>query len=227
MAGEDRADRVAGRRPACRATSSRSVSASTATAWTSLPPARRSFAAPMARSTLGDVHRVRLLLAFEAAGVPLEALLDASRVGAISLRYYDQLHPAPGPLSGQDLRGLHALGHAGVRPSAAAVRSARPRRTGHRRPPDPGRRGVPDRHAWPSSSRPATRISPFGHSGSSATAHVGRRMGRWPPMARPSTGRTSTYAGFPSTSCTSASSGRGRGSPGSPGGSPRGWLRVI
>ena len=47
----------------------------------------------------GDVHRVRLLLAFEAAGVPLEALLDASRVGAISLRYYDQLHPAPGPLS--------------------------------------------------------------------------------------------------------------------------------
>jgi adenylate cyclase len=48
----------------------------------------------------GDVHRVRLLLAFEAAGVPLEALLSASRTGAISLRYYDQLHPPPGPLSG-------------------------------------------------------------------------------------------------------------------------------
>jgi adenylate cyclase len=48
----------------------------------------------------GDVHRVRLLLAFEAAGVPLEALLGASRTGAISLRYYDQLHPSPGPLSG-------------------------------------------------------------------------------------------------------------------------------
>jgi adenylate cyclase len=47
----------------------------------------------------GDVHRVRLLLAFESAGVPLEALLDASRSGAISLRYYDELHAPPGPLS--------------------------------------------------------------------------------------------------------------------------------
>src|SRR3954469_6007092 len=47
----------------------------------------------------GDVHRVRLLLAFEAAGVPLGALLDASRAGAISLTYYDELHPPPGRLS--------------------------------------------------------------------------------------------------------------------------------
>ena len=47
----------------------------------------------------GDVHRVRLLLAFETAGVPIEALLRASRAGRISLRYYDQLHPPPGPLS--------------------------------------------------------------------------------------------------------------------------------
>lgn len=39
----------------------------------------------------GDVHRVRLLLAFEEAGVPIGALLEASRAGAISLRYYDQL----------------------------------------------------------------------------------------------------------------------------------------
>ncbi|HLO36316.1 MAG TPA: hypothetical protein VK194_09550, partial [Candidatus Deferrimicrobium sp.] len=44
-------------------------------------------------------HRVRLLLAFEDAGVPLEALLDASRVGTISLRYYDELHAPPGLLS--------------------------------------------------------------------------------------------------------------------------------
>ena len=51
---------------------------------------------------LGDVHRIRLLLAFEAAGVPIEALVNASREGAISLRYYDQLHPSPGPLSGRD-----------------------------------------------------------------------------------------------------------------------------
>jgi hypothetical protein len=43
----------------------------------------------------GDVHRVRLLLAFETAGVPIEALLQASRAGRISLRYYDQLHPQP------------------------------------------------------------------------------------------------------------------------------------
>ena len=59
-------------------------------------------------SDLGDVHRVRLLLAFEEAGVPFEALLQASRVGAISLRYYDQLHPPPGPLSGRSYRELRA-----------------------------------------------------------------------------------------------------------------------
>jgi adenylate cyclase len=47
----------------------------------------------------GDVHRVRLLLAFEAAGVPLPALLDASQAGAISLTYYDELHAPPGRLS--------------------------------------------------------------------------------------------------------------------------------
>lgn len=47
----------------------------------------------------GDVHRIRLLLAFEDAGVPLDALLGASRAGAISLRYYDELHAPPGPLS--------------------------------------------------------------------------------------------------------------------------------
>ena len=49
----------------------------------------------------GDVHRVRLLSGFEAAGVPLEALIEADRAGRISLRYYDQLHPAPAPLSGR------------------------------------------------------------------------------------------------------------------------------
>ena len=49
----------------------------------------------------GDVHRVRLIEAFEAAGVPLDALLAASGAGRISLAYYDQLHPPPGPLSAQ------------------------------------------------------------------------------------------------------------------------------
>ena len=63
---------------------------------------------PDGRFDPGDVHRVRLLLAFEEAGVPFEALLEASRVGAISLRYYDQLHPPPGPLSGRSYRELRA-----------------------------------------------------------------------------------------------------------------------
>ncbi len=49
----------------------------------------------------GDVHRVRLLNAFDAAGVPLDTLLAASRAGRISLRYYDELHPAPSSLSGR------------------------------------------------------------------------------------------------------------------------------
>ena len=44
----------------------------------------------------GDVHRVRLVDAFEAAGVPAEALARASAEGTISLTYYDQLHPDPG-----------------------------------------------------------------------------------------------------------------------------------
>ena len=44
----------------------------------------------------GDVHRVRLVEAFEAAGVPAEALARASRHGTISLDYYDQLHQDPG-----------------------------------------------------------------------------------------------------------------------------------
>jgi adenylate cyclase len=49
----------------------------------------------------GDVHRVRLLNAFEDAGVPLDALIAASQAGTISLRYYDQLHPPPTALSGR------------------------------------------------------------------------------------------------------------------------------
>ncbi len=53
------------------------------------------------RFDAGDVHRVRLLGAFEAASVPLDALLAASRAGRISLAYYDRLHPPPGPLSAQ------------------------------------------------------------------------------------------------------------------------------
>jgi adenylate cyclase len=47
----------------------------------------------------GDIHRVRLLKAFEDAGVPLETLIAASDAGRISLRYYDELHPTPSPAS--------------------------------------------------------------------------------------------------------------------------------
>ena len=44
----------------------------------------------------GDVHRIRLVEAFKAAGVPAEALAEASGRGTISLTYYDQLHRDPG-----------------------------------------------------------------------------------------------------------------------------------
>jgi adenylate cyclase len=49
----------------------------------------------------GDVHRIRLIDAFAAAGVPAEALARASAQGAITLAYYDQLHQDPGTPSAQ------------------------------------------------------------------------------------------------------------------------------
>ena len=49
----------------------------------------------------GDVHRVRLLRAFEESGVPLDTLLAASAAGQISLRYYDELHQPPTALTGR------------------------------------------------------------------------------------------------------------------------------
>ncbi|MFL5677358.1 MAG: hypothetical protein ACJ77X_06970 [Chloroflexota bacterium] len=77
----------------------------------------------------GDVHRVRLLLAFEAAGVPLDALLDASRAGAISLTYYDELHPPPARLSDRSYAEFLAslgLGRESVRRLFAAFGLAEP-----------------------------------------------------------------------------------------------------
>lgn len=44
----------------------------------------------------GDAHRIRLIEAFAAAGVPAEALARASAQGTITLAYYDQLHQGPG-----------------------------------------------------------------------------------------------------------------------------------
>ena len=56
----------------------------------------------------GDVHRVRLLAGFEEAGVALEALIAADAAGRISLRYYDELHPAPAELSGRSYAAFAA-----------------------------------------------------------------------------------------------------------------------
>lgn len=47
----------------------------------------------------GDVHRIRLLDAFRASGIPLEALIAAQAGGQISFAFYDQLHRRPSPPS--------------------------------------------------------------------------------------------------------------------------------
>ncbi len=80
----------------------------------------------------GDVHRVRLLIAFEDAGVPLDALMAASRAGQISLRYYDELHPPPAPFSDRSYADFAAsLGARRVHlmPLFAAFGVAEPDRT--------------------------------------------------------------------------------------------------
>ena len=56
----------------------------------------------------GDVHRVRLVEAFAAAGVPAEALSRANAQGAITLAYYDQLHQDPGSPSARTFGELLA-----------------------------------------------------------------------------------------------------------------------
>ena len=48
------------------------------------------------RYVAGDVDRIRIIGAFTAAGVPVDALAAAVRSGAVSLAYYDQLHPDVG-----------------------------------------------------------------------------------------------------------------------------------
>ena len=54
---------------------------------------------PDDRHDLGDVHRVRLLGAFEAAGIPLEALAAGARTGRVDFASYHQLHGDPGLVS--------------------------------------------------------------------------------------------------------------------------------
>lgn len=49
----------------------------------------------------GDIHRIRLIGAFERVGVPLDALVEASRRGQVSFEYYGELHPTPARPSGR------------------------------------------------------------------------------------------------------------------------------
>ena len=44
----------------------------------------------------GDVHRVRLVRAFEESGIPLDALTAAEAAGSITFAYYDLLHAPAG-----------------------------------------------------------------------------------------------------------------------------------
>lgn len=62
----------------------------------------------------GDIHRVRAIDAFEAAGVPLDALVAAQQIGRVDFAYYDELHQPPGepsPRSYDEFRA--ALGAGG------------------------------------------------------------------------------------------------------------------
>jgi len=47
----------------------------------------------------GDRHRLRLVAAFEASGVPLEVLIAAAEAGRIRFEAYDELHAHLGPTS--------------------------------------------------------------------------------------------------------------------------------
>ena len=66
------------------------------------------------RYSPGDAHRVRIVDGFEAAGVPLDALIRAQDAGLISVAYYDELHAPPGRPSGRSYAAfLEAIGQEG------------------------------------------------------------------------------------------------------------------
>lgn len=48
------------------------------------------------RYRAGDIHRLRVLDAFAAAGVTVDALVEAARQGSVDFGYYEELHPPPG-----------------------------------------------------------------------------------------------------------------------------------
>jgi len=56
----------------------------------------------------GDLHRLRIVAAFERSGVPLDAIVAAMRTGTMSLTYYDELHPEPGEPSERTYAALQA-----------------------------------------------------------------------------------------------------------------------
>jgi adenylate cyclase len=77
----------------------------------------------------GDAHRVRVVDGFEAAGVPLDALIRAQEAGLISVAYYDELHLPPGRPSEHTFDAfLDALGSKGelVRAALGAMGIAEP-----------------------------------------------------------------------------------------------------
>src|SRR4051794_28547906 len=95
------------------------------------PYARRGVLEPDAdgRFEPGDVHRLRLLAAFDEAGVPFDALVAAQQGGAITLDYYDQLHEPAAPSSSRTVAQLVAsAGAAGdlIGPLFAAFGLAQP-----------------------------------------------------------------------------------------------------
>jgi adenylate cyclase len=54
---------------------------------------------PDGRHRVGDIHLVRIFDAMVQSGIPLITLAQAVRGGAVSLTYYDRLHPPAGPRS--------------------------------------------------------------------------------------------------------------------------------
>jgi hypothetical protein len=63
---------------------------------------------PEGRHRVGDIHLIRIFDALVQSGIPLVTLAQAVRGGAVSLTYYDRLHPPAGPLSSRAYGTLKA-----------------------------------------------------------------------------------------------------------------------
>ena len=91
----------------------------------------------------GDVHRIRLVGAFESEGITIDALVAAAEQGRISFAYYDELHPPPGPISPHTYGEFRGVARATRRVAAVAVRRVRPGRAEPDGTPRGRRGGVP------------------------------------------------------------------------------------